>query len=48
MKKRVIRAVILESIKKGMTLNVVQRYLKIKYKIKASLKVLTKRKENLN
>tara|TARA_B110000858_G_C17375107_1_gene281274 strand:+ start:55 stop:195 length:141 start_codon:yes stop_codon:yes gene_type:complete len=35
------------SIKKGMTLNVVKRYLKMKYKIAVSVVVLAKRKKSI-
>lgn len=40
---RVLRA----SIKKGMSLKVVERYLKIKYKIAVSVVVLTNRIKNI-
>lgn len=36
------------SIKKGITLNVLRRYLKIKYRISVSEAVLAKRKNKLN
>ena len=43
----IISRVLLASIKKGMTINVVKRYLKIKYKIAVNKTVLTSRKKNL-
>tara|TARA_R110002096_G_scaffold145384_3_gene303039 strand:- start:1183 stop:1329 length:147 start_codon:yes stop_codon:yes gene_type:complete len=48
MSKRLITPLIREAVKRKISLNVVQRFLKLKYRIKASLLVLRKRKENLN
>lgn len=43
----IISRVLQASIKKGLTLNVVKRYLKMKYKIAVSVVVLTNRIKNL-
>ena len=43
----IISKVLQASIKKGLTLNVVKRYLKMKYKIAVSVVVLTNRIKNL-
>ncbi len=43
----IISRVLQASIKKGMNLNVVKRYLRIKYKIAVSIVVLNNRMKNL-
>ena len=43
----IISKVLRASIKKGMSLNVVERYLRMKYKIAVSVVVLTNRIKNI-
>jgi hypothetical protein len=45
--KGLIKENLVEGIKKGKSLNIIQRFLSIRYRIKVSLNVLRKRKTNL-
>lgn len=46
--KGLIRDNLIQGLRKGKSLKVIQRFLSIRHRIKVSLNVLTKRKTNLN